>query len=240
MRILADCRPILLGFALLACSFGTSLAGDLKLSTIRVDLSDKQPSASLTITNAGAEKTLIQMRLWAWSQKDDADALTPTNDLIANPPIAELAPNGKQLVRIGYMGKHQMTAEQAYRLYVEEVPIIDKSGDAGIHTYLKIIMPVFIAATEKATAPALTAMWSQSAGGQPTLLVQNRRSEHMRITKYSFAGVNSGKNEFGGLHYVLAGAQIALPVDGVVGTPKSVSLTTTDGVLDLPLETLKQ
>src|ERR1700742_2888089 len=74
----------------LAFSETGAWATDLKLSTIRIDLSDRQPSAPLTVTNAGPDTTLVQLRLMRWTQENGSDVLVPSQDLLANPPITEI------------------------------------------------------------------------------------------------------------------------------------------------------
>ncbi len=215
---------------------GGALAGEIKLSTVRLDLSDRQTSTSLTLTNADPEKTVIHLRALLWNQSNGHDAVEPTDDLIINPPIAEIASGASQLVRIGYRGKLQTASEKSYRLLVEEVPQRDREHKQVVETYLKISVPIFIAPLDKPEAK-LTAAFSHDM--TDALVLHNAGAAHIRVVKY---GVSSGGAALAaahqGLFYVLPGANLLLPLDPHELKPAAsavLDVMSDEGPMQLPL-----
>jgi fimbrial chaperone protein len=191
-------------------------AGELKLSTVRIDLDDTRSNVALTVTNVGTASSLVQFRVMAWSQEGSQDVLNVTRELIANPPIAEIPAGAEQIVRIGYVGKKQRAKEGSYRLLVEEVPKKDHEQTHAIETYLKLSVPIFVAplsgADGVALPPAVT--MGRDAAGKPALIVRNADSRHLRLTGYRLADASGreGRNH-AGLFYVLPDATMTLPLD---------------------------
>lgn len=230
---------VVLGFAL----FGTetaALAGELKLSTVRVDLSDKLPNIAMTITNVGQTPALVQFQTVIWKQTPTGETMTPTRDIIANPPIADIPPNGLQLLRIGYVGKRQQTIEGTYRLIVEEVPKKDREkSNQAIETYLRMLVPVFVAPLAN-EPPKVAASMGTSADGKPAVTLKNNGNIHVRLLEYHFVGNGTAKsNSHKGLYYVLPGSTNTLPLadtDPRPGDIKQIEMTTDSGNLTLPLQ----
>src|SRR6476619_5108472 len=86
---------------LLAGAVATSAtAGSLQVSPILLEFGDKDMARELWLSNSGPEPIRAQIRVEAWSQEGGVDTLRPTRELLASPPMAELAPGARQLVRI--------------------------------------------------------------------------------------------------------------------------------------------
>src|SRR5712692_1255538 len=76
-------------------------AGAFNVSPVRIALSQTHPTAILTMQNNGDQAVVVQIEVMAWSQADGKDIYTLSRDLLANPPIFTLVPQGTQIVRIG-------------------------------------------------------------------------------------------------------------------------------------------
>jgi fimbrial chaperone protein len=214
-----------------------AVAGEIKVSTVRIDLSDKQPTSSLAVTNSNAEKSIVQLRAMLWSQKDGQDTTEQTEDLIVNPPIAEIEPGAKQLVRIGYRGKLQTNAERSYRLVVQEVPPRDRERKQVVETYLKISVPIFIAPLGKPEG-RLSAMLSRNSAGN--VILHNDGTVHIRLVAYGVMSHGTAlATPHQGLFYVLPGANVALPLDPHEvnpSMPAELDVLGDDGHVQLPLQ----
>ena len=179
--------PRSLGSALIGACLAVSApfgawAGQIRVSTVRIDLSDKQPAATVTVTNDGGQKSLVQIRALSWEQIDGKDIQDVTSELIVTPPISDIEPGGRQMIRVGFIGKKQMPAEGAFRLQIEEVPRQDQEADAAqsVTTYLRINVPIFIAAGTARAAPSLSA--KTAAGGEgPEVRLYNSGLLHERL-----------------------------------------------------------
>jgi len=89
------------GIILLVMGASVASAASLGVSPVRVTLSESQSMGALTVRNDGTEPASLQMEMLNWSQAEGQDVLTPTRELLANPPIFTVPAGGSQLVRVG-------------------------------------------------------------------------------------------------------------------------------------------
>ena len=190
---------------------GEAQAGQIRISTVRIDLSDRQPAATVTITNDGDSKSLVQIRALSWTQEEGKDVQEITSQLIVTPPMAEIDGGAHQMIRVGFAGKRQAPAEGTFRLQVEEIPRQDQEQQHSVETYLRISVPIFIAATTPKPMPALTARLAHVEGGE--LRLYNSGLLHERLVSYQVSvGGRSLGEPHKGLFYVLPGKFIGLPL----------------------------
>src|SRR4051794_23166458 len=96
-------------------------AQSLSVLPVNVFLAPGQKAATLTVTNQGTSATAIQIRGYAWSQKDGSDQLTPSDALVVSPPLASIAAGATQVVRI--ILRQAPTAQEAtYRILLDQIP----------------------------------------------------------------------------------------------------------------------
>jgi|GEM_PF-1696803 len=237
-RLSARCRPLGAAIFLTALlASGGGAAGQLKLSTIRIDLSDKQPSAVLTLTNTGTSRTLVHLRMMNWSQVAGGDRLEATDTLLVNPPIADILPGAQQVVRIGYAGALQTPNERTFRLLIEEVPLQDSTGAQGVETILKISMPIFLAPQSPPSTILGAALGEKS---NPVLFMLNRGTKHARFSDYTVIGRGGAA---GTPHktsgYVLPGSWMSFRLDDkdmALPSPEKIRLTTDEGAVEIPFD----
>jgi hypothetical protein len=61
----------------------------------------RRPGASgITLQNLGEAAVYGQVRVYLWEQKDGDDVLTPTQDVVASPPIIQINPKASQTIRL--------------------------------------------------------------------------------------------------------------------------------------------
>lgn len=233
----------LTGACLAASAPSGAWAGQIRVSTVRIDLSDKQPAATVTISNDGDQKSLVQIRALSWTQADGKDVQEFTSDLIVTPPIAEVEPGGRQMVRVGFIGKKQMTAEGAFRLQIEEVPRQDQGPDQvqNVTTYLRISVPIFIAAATPKPLPSMTARTAQGAEGSEVRLY-NDGLLHERLVAYQLLLNGQPQGEpHKGLFYVLPGKYLTMPLSAAERAQRvdSIEILGDEGRTMLPLSPLE-
>ncbi|MGD0096276.1 MAG: fimbria/pilus periplasmic chaperone [Terracidiphilus sp.] len=117
-------------------------AGAQALSVLPVNifLSSGQKATSLTIANQGTSNTAIQIRGYAWSQKDNDDQLTASGDLILSPPLATIAPGATQVVRL-ILRQSPQGHEATYRILIDQIPPPAEPG--VVHMVLRLSIPIF-------------------------------------------------------------------------------------------------
>lgn len=129
---------------LLLCGMETAGAGSLYLNPVRLSLSADHAVEVVTISNQGAEPSVVQLETMAWTKTAGGDVYSPTTDLIAAPPIFTLPPGGSQIVRIGLRNALDPRSELNYRVYFQEVPPPPKPGFQGLNVALRLGVPVYV------------------------------------------------------------------------------------------------
>lgn len=204
-------RPVFVSALLL--SSGLAVASGLQVSPISLSLQARETASGLTLSNSGNDVLHAQVRVYQWLQDEKGDQLTPSRGLLASPPMIEIKPGEKQLIRIiRAKAPPQGTGavEDAYRIVVNELPIKSATQQSGIQFSLTYSLPVFVQPVGVAkTSPKL--QWSthlQPDGKEIKLRVSNSGNGRAQLAVLSFvdtAGSSTVINP-GLLGYVLPGA----------------------------------
>ncbi|WP_414432181.1 molecular chaperone [Alcanivorax sp. IL2] len=135
-------RPRLLVFLLsflLACS---SQAGSFRITPLRVQFDDNNPTTQLSIENNSDSTVTLQTTVMRWQQDGDQDNLTPSNDIFVSPPILMLKPGGRQVIRLRHMPA-MPDKEKSYRLYLQDTAARARQS-GGANMAVRIGLPVFV------------------------------------------------------------------------------------------------
>jgi fimbrial chaperone protein len=134
--------------ACLACALlllnTTAHAGSVRVGPTLINLSAAHPVAAVQVTNNNDVTTAYETQLVLWEQDNNNDVYTPVSNVIATPPIFELAPGATQVLRVGLLNDAPEAAEQALRLYVAEVPVPSSADDSRLKMAMRVGIPVFI------------------------------------------------------------------------------------------------
>jgi len=160
-------RSRLAPFIALAALVGSVLALDaqaasLQISPVSINLRANQAASGINLQNLGERPVYGQVRVFAWDQRNGEDVLTPTDELVASPPIIEVGAKGSQTIRLVRKGGAAAGAapgnpERTYRLLIDEIPREDEQA-SGVAIRLQYSVPVFVAPVDEAAAPNLA--WS--------------------------------------------------------------------------------
>ena len=164
--------------SLLVCSFLPSAqASNFEIAPVTLELSDAQPSGAIRFVNKDDHEVSLQVRGNDWTQVDGDDVITPTNaGLLVSPPIFTLAPGAAQTIRVVARQKG-VTAETAYRLYIDELPAA-ATGPA-INFKFRISMPIFL---EPASAPNIKMSWRAAlSSNAPQLILTNAGNRRIKL-----------------------------------------------------------
>ena len=189
-------------------------AAALEISTVMVTFASGQAIETLALRNASANPISAQIRAFEWRQTKTDDDLAPTTRLIASPPICTIAPGQEQIVRL-LAAMPQNDTEQAYRLYVDELPTLDAAQTSQVKIALRYSVPAFVPPLGAGTAlPALR--WQVSCDRERwTLRIANAGRVHAQIASLGVIDPQTAKavQLNGGLFgYVLAHAEREWPV----------------------------
>ena len=168
---------------MLALGAGAAQAEGLTVLPVSVAIAPGQVSAALTLVNHSDKETSFQVRAYAWSQSGPDEQLAPTEELMASPPMATMAPGAIQVVQIK-LRRAAQGKEASYRILLDQQPPPPAPGVVRIA--LRQSIPVF-AAPMAPTAPKM--QWRiESGGGKATLVAMNGGSRHERVRGIALAG----------------------------------------------------
>ena len=191
-----------------AGSVPAAMAGSLSVAPLRLTYVGGTTIASITVENNGRVEALVQTETFAWTQPDGEHKLSPTDDIVAVPPVFRLPPGARQSVRVGLTRSFAETQEQTFRLTVTEVPTTAIPGTVAVA--VRHSLPIFVRPASP-TASNLTVTRATSN----TLAIANNGSQHIRIHRWRVrdsAGVILAENS--GPGYLLAGAHQVLAIAG--------------------------
>lgn len=210
-----------------ALAAGTLAHGaNLQISPVSISFQPGQNASGIQLQNNGDTPLHGQVRVYAWDQRDGADALSPTTQLVASPPVIEIAPNSTQTIRLVRRPGAQAAAgaEQTYRILIDELPRGDQQGNVAIR--LQYSVPAFVLPADGQAAPKLE--WTTfQRGGNWHLRAHNAGTLHAQIGATS---VRIGAREVylskGLLGYALPGRarEWQLPSDVVAGMPAPLAI----------------
>jgi fimbrial chaperone protein len=113
-----------LGVAVLAaaCLMTGAEAASLRVAPIGLALSAQQPSGTIRAWNDGKAPMQVQVRVFRWTVEGGEDVLTPTQDVVASPPMARLLPGAENLIRVVRVSGKPIKGKEGYRLIIDELP----------------------------------------------------------------------------------------------------------------------
>lgn len=180
-------------------------AASLQISPVTVDMPSDANAVGITLSNPGDQPLYGQVRVFRWGQNDTTDTLDASQDIVASPPLIEVAPHSDQLVRLVRQSQAAVSAEQSFRVLIDEIPRPGAEATNGVTIRLRYSVPIFIHPAGAIGKPNLS--WQLLRGAQGWLLrVANTGDRHGQIgeTKLVVAGKTLTLNK-GLLGYVLAG-----------------------------------
>lgn len=153
-------------------------AANLQISPVSIAFQPSQAASGINLQNYGDTPLYGQVRVYAWEQKDGVDVLSPTTDLVASPPVIEVAPNSAQTIRLVRRASAPAAVERSYRILIDEIPRGDSAS--GVAIRLQYSVPVFVAGSSAAAAPAVT--WTlERKDGEAVLRAANGGTLHAQL-----------------------------------------------------------
>lgn len=109
-----------------------------------------QKAGALWLENRGTEAANLQVRVFAWHQGRYQEQFQAQREIIGSPPVANIPPGQKQLIRLTRTGPSPAGQEKAYRIIIDEIPPaipLDKAGPgttAAIRLQMRYSVPLFV------------------------------------------------------------------------------------------------
>jgi fimbrial chaperone protein len=214
----------LLGAFALCAAAMPAAASSFTIAPIRAELGTAHRSVALTLTNAGDEPVVVQVRVMAWSQPEGQERLDETHDVLASPAVAQIPGKASQIVRVALRGTPDADRELTYRLVVDEVPQAAPAAFNGVRVALRLTVPVFVAPVRGRAAADVHWDVKRLSDGEFEVYALNRGTAHVQVIDFNLRvgaatplHANTGR-------YVLPGdrivwhlkAESAVPPDGTI------------------------
>jgi fimbrial chaperone protein len=202
---------------LAACITTQVCAGAFSVTPVRIFMGARDRAVAVTLVNEGNLPITLQAELVQWQQDAQGhDQLEPTDDLVLSPPIIELAPQSRQVVRLARLSPPDLERQQTYRLIVREVPEIKNANQPGLQIpiALALSIPVFISSGQLKRQLDCTLV---SAG----LQCRNTGNTYAQLREAVAMRGSNVLGRFEGGRYILPGAQQTLPLSWSQGGPTS-------------------
>jgi len=191
-------------------------AANLQISPVMILLRAGQGATGINMQNLGEVAVYGQVRVYQWDQKDGDDVLTPTQDVVASPPIIQIGPKSSQIIRLVRRSEQLPASELTYRILIDEIPK-DDGPASGVDIRLRYSVPMFVLPADERAAPVLA--WSVfKKDGFWMLRVRNSGTQRAQIGALQLSNASGKQFEIatGLFGYVLAGKvrEWRLPTSG--------------------------
>ncbi|MFL5002809.1 MAG: molecular chaperone [Xanthobacteraceae bacterium] len=225
----------ILSTALLTSAPTLVAAAALQVSPVSLDIPAPAAATTIKLRNVGAAPINAQIRVFKWAQENGEEKLEPTEEVVASPPLATLAPNTDYTVRLVRVSKKPVGGGETYRLLVDELPDNTVQRNGTITMILRYSIPVFFYPAN-VTRPKLT--WSiVHRGGKSYVSASNNGDRHVRLAGLKLQPANGAPISYGEglIGYVLGHSTKTWPIaDGkkiAAGSAVAITAQTDAGVI---------
>ena len=202
-------------------------AASLQASPTLFEMAAGKAADTLTLRNEGTSVLNAQVRVFRWSQTNGDDKSETTSEVVASPPAVSIAPGGEQIVRVVRVSKRPVSAEENFRVVVDELPDKANQKPGEISFTFKHSIPMFVMAQAGGKSQV---SWSIEKNGDKTFVVaKNTGSRRARIAGLTLKAPGAKDFVLGkGLNgYVLSGSSMRwiLPSTIDMGSNGPVTVT---------------
>jgi fimbrial chaperone protein len=179
-----------LGLTLCVC--GTSHAGGFQVSPMNVNLTARERTGSIAVTNPGDLPLHLEIQAFSWVQKSDGRAvLDATDELLVFPQLLTIPPHERRDLRVATTVSSG-ERERAYKVSITDVGEFAKAapGTTGLTIRMQMNVPVFLGPTLERRAASIEA--TAVRNGMLGFSVSNGGSRHFVTHDVHITGAGSG------------------------------------------------
>ena len=186
---------VLFAATFLLGTYAGAQAGSLQVEPVLVDVTAPGAASTVTLRNQGTTPIDAQIRVFRWSLVNGEEKLEPTDEVVASPPVVNLASKGEYIARIVRVSKRPVTGEESYRLLVDQLPDLSQQKNGMVNLLVRYSIPVFFGTAEKKSP---TVAWSLTRSGDKiTVIAQNGGERRLRVSALSIRDASGKTISFG-------------------------------------------
>ncbi|OLV17178.1 fimbrial biogenesis chaperone [Deinococcus marmoris] len=216
-------KRCLIGLSALALAAPLAQAAtSLSFAPTSLKFVGNQQASSLIVRNVSDQTASFTVELNRWTQSGE-DQYGPTRDLIVNPSGFTLMPGQAQTIRFARRGAAKNDNEQAYRIFIQELPPKTPDGPEGsvkITTLYRLSLPLMMYAAE-ATSKLGFALERSSDGLAVVATNSGNRYTTLTDVELNVGGQNVKVPSFN----LLGGGSLRFSINNVAPSTASVGLT---------------
>ena len=178
------------GFWVLLIICTSVQAGGFAVIPLRAELG-KHRTSSLTVTNTEEAKT-FEVRAVSWKQKNRVDSYAQTDDLLLAPATFRLEKGASQVVRI-QLNRPLDSAEHAYRVFVDEVPVAKEIRPNTLKTLISMAIPVFVAPASGPIAKGQATLKASLAKDLIKIEMRNTGKANLKLREWVLTSAKAGE-----------------------------------------------
>ncbi len=182
---------------------GMASAQSLTVLPVNINMAPGQLATTMTVINHGDAETSVQIRALSWSQVDGNEKLTPSDAVVASPPIATIPAGGTQIVRL-VLREPATTSEATYRILLDQIP--PPAAPGTVRIALRLSIPVFAPPATRVVPHVEFHVESDAGKNYLVALNDGGRHETLRDVALTMSDGKGLKTTAGASPYILAGA----------------------------------
>jgi fimbrial chaperone protein len=169
----------------------SSVAGEFVINPLRVSLDKSTKASEVVVRNDDKTPLRMQVEAMSWSQSgEDPDQYAPAEGLLYFPRIMEIPPGDSRVVRVGVRAA-PVAREEAYRLFIEELPpaaVADEPAQGtSLRVFLRVGVAVFVAPAQPERKGEITRL--DLNGRKVEWVVSNKGNVHFRADQVELVGM---------------------------------------------------
>jgi fimbrial chaperone protein len=180
-----------LTLALMLLVSAPAAAGEFVINPLRVSLDRSTRASEVVVRNDDKVPLRMQVEAMSWSQGGEGpDQYVPAEGLLYFPRTMEIAPGDSRVIRVGVRAA-PVTREEAYRLFIEELPsaaVADEPAQGtSLRVFLRVGVAVFVAPTKPERNGEITRL--DLKGREVEWVVANKGNVHFRADQVELVGI---------------------------------------------------
>lgn len=156
-----------------------ALAGNWRVTPIKLFFNAQNRSEVITVTNDGDQALTLEVSAARWTQDETGqDVYQPASDLVFFPRQLSVEPHSERVIRAG-IKVPAAGQEKTYRLFIREIPDQRAKSANTVAIAIQFGVPVFVAPLHEEVKGAVAEATLKD--GRVDFTVQNLGNSHFRI-----------------------------------------------------------